>query len=240
MAGEVDGRPRVRSGPEGRDERRASLVSGRTLPFIQQPAVPSTPRADVDLPGPAAAPPSQEEMLPVVQDHRKPSRPPPPLDAELPTPIGGSRVPEPISLDSELPDAGDLHDLPVARDDDQGAGSARGGGVIELDLPDGYEEWEAELAEAQERGVAAVREVGIDVEVVSVSPGPIITRFELDPAPGVKVSQISKVAEDLGRSLVFKRAYRRGYSRQVFHRPRDPQRTQGTRDSRRNIEVQGL
>ena len=43
--------------------------------------------------------------------------------------------------------------------------------------------------------------VGIDVEVVSVSPGPIITRFELDPAPGVKVSQISNLAKDLARSL---------------------------------------
>jgi DNA segregation ATPase FtsK/SpoIIIE, S-DNA-T family len=37
--------------------------------------------------------------------------------------------------------------------------------------------------------------------VVSVSPGPIITRFELDPAPGVKVSQISNLAKDLARSL---------------------------------------
>jgi S-DNA-T family DNA segregation ATPase FtsK/SpoIIIE len=42
---------------------------------------------------------------------------------------------------------------------------------------------------------------GIEVEVVSVSPGPIITRFELDPAPGVKVSQISNLAKDLARSL---------------------------------------
>jgi DNA segregation ATPase FtsK/SpoIIIE, S-DNA-T family len=42
---------------------------------------------------------------------------------------------------------------------------------------------------------------GIEVEVVSVLPGPIITRFELDPAPGVKVSQISNLAKDLARSL---------------------------------------
>ncbi len=42
---------------------------------------------------------------------------------------------------------------------------------------------------------------GIEVEVVSVSPGPIITRFELDPAPGVKVSQISSLSKDIARSL---------------------------------------
>ena len=37
--------------------------------------------------------------------------------------------------------------------------------------------------------------------MVSVTPGPIITRFELDPAPGVKVSQIVNLSKDLARSL---------------------------------------
>ena len=46
-----------------------------------------------------------------------------------------------------------------------------------------------------------LKDFGIEVEVVSVSPGPIITRFELDPAPGVKVSQIANLAKDLARSL---------------------------------------
>ena len=46
-----------------------------------------------------------------------------------------------------------------------------------------------------------LKDFGIHVEVVKVSPGPIITRFELDPAPGVKVSQISNLAKDLARSL---------------------------------------
>ena len=46
-----------------------------------------------------------------------------------------------------------------------------------------------------------LKDFGIEVEVVSVSPGPIITRFELDPAPGVKVSKISTLSKDLARSL---------------------------------------
>ena len=46
-----------------------------------------------------------------------------------------------------------------------------------------------------------LKDFGIDVEVKSVSPGPVITRFELDPAPGVKVSQIAGLAKDLARSL---------------------------------------
>ena len=46
-----------------------------------------------------------------------------------------------------------------------------------------------------------LRDFGVEVEVKSVSPGPVITRFELDPAPGVKVSQIVNLAKDLARSL---------------------------------------
>ena len=63
----------------------------------------------------------------------------------------------------------------------------------------GYSE---ESLEAMSRLVEfKLKDFGIDVEVVSVSPGPIITRFELDPAPGVKVSQIANLAKDLARSL---------------------------------------
>lgn len=42
---------------------------------------------------------------------------------------------------------------------------------------------------------------GVKVEVVEVNPGPVITRFEIQPAPGVKVSRITNLAKDLARSL---------------------------------------
>ncbi len=42
---------------------------------------------------------------------------------------------------------------------------------------------------------------GIEVHVVAVHPGPVITRFEMQPAAGVKVSQITNLAKDLARSL---------------------------------------
>ena len=42
---------------------------------------------------------------------------------------------------------------------------------------------------------------GVTVEVVEVNPGPVITRFEIKPAAGVKVSRISNLAKDLARSL---------------------------------------
>ena len=42
---------------------------------------------------------------------------------------------------------------------------------------------------------------GIKLEVVSVLPGPVVTRFELKLAPGTKVSTISNLAKDLARTL---------------------------------------
>ena len=42
---------------------------------------------------------------------------------------------------------------------------------------------------------------GVKAEVVEVNPGPVITRFEIQPAPGVKVSRITNLAKDLARSL---------------------------------------
>ena len=65
--------------------------------------------------------------------------------------------------------------------------------------PKGYSE---ESLEGMSRLVELkLKDFGVDVEVKSVHPGPIITRFELDPAPGVKVSQISSLAKDIARSL---------------------------------------
>ena len=46
-----------------------------------------------------------------------------------------------------------------------------------------------------------LKDYGVEAEVVAVFPGPVITRFEIQPAPGVKVSRISGLAKDLARSL---------------------------------------
>ena len=46
-----------------------------------------------------------------------------------------------------------------------------------------------------------LKDFGIEVEVVAVHPGPVITRFELQPAAGVKVSRITNLAKDLARAL---------------------------------------
>ncbi|WP_240954190.1 DNA translocase FtsK [Solimonas marina] len=42
---------------------------------------------------------------------------------------------------------------------------------------------------------------GIKAQVVAATPGPVITRFEIQPAPGVKGAQITNLSRDLARSL---------------------------------------
>jgi len=46
-----------------------------------------------------------------------------------------------------------------------------------------------------------LKDFGVEVRVVLAQPGPVITRYEIEPATGVKGSQIVNLAKDLARSL---------------------------------------
>ncbi|WP_240464633.1 DNA translocase FtsK 4TM domain-containing protein [Modicisalibacter sp. 'Wilcox'] len=61
-----------------------------------------------------------------------------------------------------------------------------------------------QLADMAELLETRLREYGVKAEVVETWPGPVITRFEIKPAAGVKVSKISNLAKDLARSLMVK------------------------------------
>jgi len=85
--------------------------------------------------------------------------------------------------------------------------SSKGNGVIpplgSLDKPKprvaGYSK--AALEAMSQQLELKLLDFGIEIQVESVHPGPVITRFEITPAPGVKVSQITNLAKDLARSL---------------------------------------
>ncbi|MET0281343.1 MAG: DNA translocase FtsK 4TM domain-containing protein [Steroidobacteraceae bacterium] len=70
------------------------------------------------------------------------------------------------------------------------------------DPPERVTGYSAEALEAMSRLVEIkLKDFGVDVEVVAVHPGPVVTRFEMQPAPGTKASQISGLAKDLARAL---------------------------------------
>lgn len=72
-----------------------------------------------------------------------------------------------------------------------------------LDPPKPHEKgYSKEALEALSRLVELkLADFGVEVEVVAVHPGPVITRFEMEPAPGVKASKITALSKDLARSL---------------------------------------
>ncbi len=72
-----------------------------------------------------------------------------------------------------------------------------------LDMPKASQSaYSEEVLQALSRQVELkLKDFGVDVQVVEVQPGPVVTRFELQPAPGIKVSRISGLAKDLARAL---------------------------------------
>ncbi|NNC55884.1 MAG: cell division protein FtsK, partial [Pseudomonadales bacterium] len=68
-----------------------------------------------------------------------------------------------------------------------------------LDRKTGYSE--EELHSFSRLLESKLADFGVTAVVKSILPGPVITRFEIQPAAGVKVSKISNLVKDLARSL---------------------------------------
>ena len=58
-----------------------------------------------------------------------------------------------------------------------------------------------ELTRMSERLKEALRNFKVDGEVVAIRPGPVITTFEFKPAPGIKVSKIAGLQDDIAMAL---------------------------------------
>ncbi|MDG1205433.1 MAG: DNA translocase FtsK 4TM domain-containing protein, partial [Pseudomonadales bacterium] len=74
--------------------------------------------------------------------------------------------------------------------------------LLDSTLPDKDLGYSTEDLEAMSRLLELkLKDYNIDAEVVAVFPGPVVTRFEIQPAAGVKVSRITGLVKDLARSL---------------------------------------
>ncbi|MDQ2927069.1 MAG: FtsK/SpoIIIE domain-containing protein, partial [Pseudomonadota bacterium] len=68
--------------------------------------------------------------------------------------------------------------------------------------PQRVESVSAESVEMTSRMIEKkLKDFGVEVRVVAASPGPVITRYEIEPATGVKGSQVMNLSKDLARSL---------------------------------------
>ncbi|HEX7380757.1 MAG TPA: DNA translocase FtsK 4TM domain-containing protein [Nevskiaceae bacterium] len=96
----------------------------------------------------------------------------------------------------------------VARGAYSGAQVARAGGdalppLELLDAPrdSGQRYGAEELAQLSHDVERVLADFGVQVEVRDALPGPVVTRFEVQPAPGVKGSQITNLSTDMARAL---------------------------------------
>ncbi len=73
--------------------------------------------------------------------------------------------------------------------------------LLDRALDDGQSLSENELNQIASLLETKLDEFGIEATVESVIPGPVVTRFEIQPAPGTKASKITNIAQDIARSL---------------------------------------
>ncbi|MBY0454547.1 MAG: DNA translocase FtsK 4TM domain-containing protein [Burkholderiaceae bacterium] len=155
---------------------------------IFEPVLDETPFVP---PPPAPAPPAAQRSAPTRTPAPMPATPPVPDTAGLPPQTTATQTPA-QSLSTAPEDEHDGDDLrsylpPVAL----------------LDSPIRYQEGVAsETLEMTSRLIEKkLRDFGVEVRVAAAMPGPIITRYEIEPAPGVNHSQIVELAKELARSL---------------------------------------
>lgn len=60
---------------------------------------------------------------------------------------------------------------------------------------------QAELENTAQRLVSTLKSFGVDTRIVDISRGPTVTRYELQPSSGVKISKITNLADDIALNL---------------------------------------
>ena len=124
-------------------------------------------------------------VVPILEPEPIPAEP----SVQLPAPKPGQINQRP-SKESQKPSLKELPDGPLP-------------GVTLLDeARDQGKGQDQEILEARSQQLELkLKDFGVQVDVVAVHPGPVITRYEIQPAPGVKASKITNLARDLARSL---------------------------------------
>ncbi|WP_421872513.1 DNA translocase FtsK 4TM domain-containing protein [Nitratireductor rhodophyticola] len=148
--------------------------------FDDAPAAPRVrvePEFDAPVPQPAAAQPRQAAPAPAAQRVENPA----------PRPVEGARVrreAQPSFLDSGTFELPELHLLAEPKTSTKDPSLSR----------DALEQ-NARLLEG------VLEDFGVKGEIIHVRPGPVVTLYELEPAPGIKSSRVIGLADDIARSM---------------------------------------
>jgi S-DNA-T family DNA segregation ATPase FtsK/SpoIIIE len=129
---------------------------------------------------------ARREVVQQTEQKKSATRPPPRIEQPPPLVEKSERVEKERQVPLfEAPKSGELPPLNLLDDP-----------------PPSEPSYSAEALQALSRLVEMkLKDFGIEAEVVAVQPGPVVTRFELRPAPGVKASAITSLSKDLARAL---------------------------------------
>jgi S-DNA-T family DNA segregation ATPase FtsK/SpoIIIE len=154
----------------------AQAYGARTEPRLVRGEVRSAlPEPELVAPSPTAAPAFRKAQATVVQANPRP-RPSRRAEAEAQPAL-------------PLEDAGDVYDCPPL-------GLLTDPATITRRRPSN------EALEENARMLEVVLDdYGVKGEIVSVRPGPVVTMYELEPAPGLKASRVIGLADDIARSM---------------------------------------
>jgi len=151
-------------------------------------------RVGESIPRPAKEVATQVLPPPPRANVRREEPPAPPEEREAPVIVRTRKEPTPGKrkarvVQEELPFADDgRYQLPPSHMLDES-----GAGEIDVD--------EEALHKSSQILEAKLADFGISAKVVEVRPGPVITTFDVEPAPGVKVNRIVSLADDLAMAL---------------------------------------
>jgi DNA segregation ATPase FtsK/SpoIIIE, S-DNA-T family len=141
-------------------------------PQVAKPSVPKTePEPSVSLTSAPAFSPSST-LLPVQEKTAKPAR------------VGGENAPAPMAIPAEKKEWR-LPPLTLLSD-------PKGGSVKQS---------EDELVAKAKLLEQTLANFGVTARATDIHPGPVITRFDLEPAPGVKISSIVSLSDDIALAM---------------------------------------
>ncbi len=160
-------------------------------PVVEPPAPPVFQRFE---PVPPPPPPVVEPPPPpVFQRFGPPVQQPPPPVVEPPPPVSQRPVPPPIHA---LPDL-------LEEEEDEYRDYALPPLSLLMLPPEKGESCitQESLGQNAEKLESVLKDFGVQGKIVNAHPGPVVTLYELEPAPGTKTSRVIGLAEDIARSM---------------------------------------
>jgi len=185
--------PRSLKLPKFSKPGRIPLRSGRTARVKLEKKLTPEPEPEFELEELETDVEPEPETPPVIYASRPPTMPPleekPVPKPEKPAKVTPKAKEKPVEAEEGVPGVYHLPTADLLTKPEQD--------TLELD-PDMLEQ-QAHLLEER------LAEFGVEAKVIAIHPGPVITRYDLKPAPGVKVSKFASLSDDLALSLTASR-----------------------------------